>query len=92
MTGEQLAEWVAECIEKGIEWKKEHSIKERPDATVYVGMCNNWRFVIISFDISDQGFKAGSLGYDGTATHYTVIHLPRELSTQLGKDAEEKTN
>ena len=40
-----------------------------------------WKFQLVSFSIVDQGFPAGSLGYDGTAIkNGTIVRLTPELA------------
>lgn len=55
-------------------------------ARTFRGHVDNWRLVVIDFDIEDQGFPPGSRGYDGAATGgNTVIHLPRALAERAFK-------
>lgn len=49
----------------------------------FIGSAGGWNFVIVDFDIEDQGFPPGTRGYDGVARHDgngVVLHLPRELA------------
>jgi|HubBroStandDraft_4_1064222.scaffolds.fasta_scaffold722136_1 hypothetical protein len=41
---------------------------------------DGWRIVLVSFDISEQGFPEGTRGYDGAATKMPnfMVHLTRE--------------
>ena len=57
----------------------------------YQGTVLPWVFMVISFDIENQGHPKGSRGYDGTAVRTgAILHLTRELAERLYKLAEEK--
>jgi len=67
---------------------------EHHDARAYVGTGGGWRFVVIDFDITEQGFPPGSRGYDGGATHMgkaIVMHLTQSLAEMGFKLAVLKT-
>jgi hypothetical protein len=52
------------------------------DARSFQGDADGWRFTLVDFDISHQGFP-GQRGADGGATHDgLVIHLPREVAAE----------
>ncbi len=78
------------AISAGIEWSLAEMAPK--GARAFTGAGSGWHFVVVSFDIEDQGFPAGSRGYDGTARRGTVIlHLDRAQAELLCTDAEEKT-
>lgn len=81
-----------DLIAQGIEWKEQPFPEGTPhDAKGYIGIVTTSRFVLASFSIEDQGFEAGSRGYDGTYTKEAlVMRLTREQAERLCKDAESK--
>jgi len=66
--------------------------KETPrGAKSILAHTHTWNYVLVEFDIEDQGFPPGSKGYDGTAFKAgTVVHLPRELAELAFKKAKEQ--
>lgn len=75
-----------------ISWK-EKSIPENPgNGRAFQGFYKTeWIFLVVEFDIENQGFPPGSKGYDGTATDLRrvgIIHLTRELAEELFLAAE----
>ncbi len=66
-----------------VDWKPEIRPDMPSDARAFVGTAKGWKFVVVDFDITNQGFPPGSRGYDGAATNPSenvVIHLTRELA------------
>jgi hypothetical protein len=53
------------------------------------GKKTSWRFVVVEFSIEDQGFPAGSKGYDGTVTSSegVVMRLTRAQAERAFKRA-----
>jgi len=84
---------VAELIDQGITWTEQPfdgDAENTHDAKGYVGVVGNWRIVIASFDIEDQGFPPGSRGHDGTAVMGgSIIRLTRDQAKAFCLDAEE---
>jgi len=82
---------VAKLISDGIKWTEQPNEEKQHNARFFVGVVKSWRFVVSSFDIEDQGFQAGSRGYDGTAiSNGIIIRLLRVQAQMLVKDAIEK--
>lgn len=74
-----------EMLARNCSWQKDSdSDKLPPTARAYIGSLENARVLVVDFDISDQGFAAGSRGYDGAVTiNKTVIRLPRSLAARI---------
>jgi hypothetical protein len=47
---------------------------------------HEWLFLVVEFDIEDQGFPPGSKGYDGTASNFKEGKVVR-LTTELAREA-----
>ena len=88
---------IAEALAKVADWREtpvlDEEVRKHGVRTVE-GKANNWHFVLVSFSIEDQGFPAGSRGYDGTARKDTarkdivVLRLPREVVRRAFEMAE----
>lgn len=80
---------ILNAVRAAIEISSWSIAREQPGdgALAYEGIAPGWRFLVVGFDVSDQGFPPGTLGYDGTAlattSHPMALRLPRELS-ELG--------
>jgi len=63
-----------------------------PDYKSWSGV-GKWTISVISFSIVDQGYPAGSMGYDGTATHDgIVVRLTRTLAEKAFRLAEKSAS
>lgn len=58
---------------------------ERPDARLIQGTAPGWRVVVCRFSIEDQGFAAGSVGYDGM-----LVWEPRALIVRMTRPIAER--
>ncbi len=76
----------AEAAIEHATWRKVPSPQEG-SARAYEGSADGWRFTVIDFDISNQGFPPGSRGYDGAGVDQAkgVLHLTRELAEKAFK-------
>ena len=84
---ELLAEIKAELDTEEFRSVDEETIE---GAKGYLASTKNWNFIVVEFDIEEQGFPPGSKGYDGTAHKTgTVIRLTRELAELAFKKAEQ---
>lgn len=82
---------VARLIKQGITWTETPVDEQQHAAKGYIGVLDDWRFVVMSFDIEDQGFSPGSRGYYGTAMEGdSITRLLRDQAETLCKDAESK--
>jgi hypothetical protein len=83
----------AEQAAEGAKWEVSAALETAVNpggARAYETVHNGWKFVVVSFNIEDQGFPPGSLGYDGAATNKekgVVLHLTRELAEKFYKAA-----
>lgn len=88
-------ETIQKALDSGeINWKQLPSPGSGSNAFQGFSKGGKVTFLVVAFDIEPQGFPAGFMGYDGTATIHepvTVVHLTRELAEQAFKQAEEKT-
>lgn len=78
-------------IAQGINWTEQPISEQQNSARGFIGVVGNWRFVVASFDIEQQGFPPGSRGYDGTVVgERMIIRIPRPEAQILVEDAIEK--
>lgn len=70
-----------------VTWTK-GSFPVPPGTGFFRGEGRGWTINVFDFDISDQGFPAGSRGYDGAANKPgLIVHLTRELAEKAFKAA-----
>lgn len=76
-----------------VTWKESACSGEAAEyaARFHEGAVDGWHFVLCTFSIEDQGFPAGSRGWDGTARKGSVVlRLPHELANKAVQLAENK--
>lgn len=78
---------------KRAKWSRSNEMTADLDASAYRGETDRWFIVVVDFSIEDQGFSAGSRGYDGVARKdLIVMHLPRENAERIFKLAQKNVN
>ena len=87
---------VDKLIEKGITWTEQPfdgDPENKHDARGYIGIVDDLRMVVVSFDIESQGFPPGTRGHDGTAMGGgAIVRFTRDQAKRLCEDAEAKTD
>lgn len=83
----------AETAGSGAKWKKFDlpSSVTTPDPTArgFIGEAGGWSFWVVDFNVENQGFPAGTRGYDGTGVKSgTLLRLTRELAEKFFKAAD----
>jgi len=87
---------IEEEIENGFIEVKLQDFKTHPKTKHCTASTLHLKFEIFEFDIEDQGFPPGSMGYDGAVTSKDlggiggalIVHLPRALAEKAFKAAE----
>jgi hypothetical protein len=86
----------AEKAAEGAQWRASEPInrvgelEHSGDVRGFEADKDGWHFIVVSFDIENQGFPPGSRGYDGACRNTekgTVLHLTRELAEKFYKAA-----
>lgn len=85
---------VDKLIKKGITWTEqpfEGDPENKHDTRGFIGIIDDLRIVVMSFEIESQGFPPGSRGHDGTIMgDGTIVRFTRDQAKRLCADAESK--
>ena len=89
-----LTEEVEAALARVTNWQRDpHKTSMELDALSargYTGSADGWSFGVADFSIENQGFPAGSRGYDGAATHRQkgiLFHLTQDMAERAVKAA-----